>query len=92
MIKVVKIRMKDYCKGSLHLKEIKELKLEGDMTNPGWFSKESIHDYVKNNKGIINVNIYPYPKLIAVTTQNERYVKSTPNKYGFDNLFELPRE
>ena len=92
MIKAVKIRMKQYCNSSMKLEEIKDIKLEGDLTNPGWFSKESIHDFIKNDNGVVNVNIYPYPKLIAVTTATDRYVKSTPNRYGFDNLLELPRE
>lgn len=92
MIKATKIRMKTYCDNSLKLEEIKDIKLEGDLTNPGWFSKESVHDFIKNKNGVVNVNIYPYPKLIAVTTQTERYVKSTPNNYGYDNLLELPRE
>lgn len=93
MIKAVKIRMKQYSKDSMKLEEIKDIKLEGDLTNPGWFSKESIHDYIKYKNGVVNVDIYPtYPKLIAVTTTTDKYVKSTPNKYGFDNLLELPRE
>ncbi len=92
MIKATKIRMKTYCDNSLKLEEIKDIKLEGDLTNPGWFSKESVHDFIKNKNGVVNVNIYPYPKLIAVTTQTEKYVKSTPNNYGYDNLLELPRE
>lgn len=92
MIKATKIRMKTYCDNSLKLDEIKDIKLEGDLTNPGWFSKESVHDFIKNKNGVVNVNIYPYPKLIEVTTQTEKYVKSTPNNYGYDNLLELPRE
>lgn len=92
MIKATKIRMKQYSTHSMKLEEIKDIKLEGDLNNPGWFSKESVHDYIKNENGIVNVNIYPYPKLVAVTTSTDKYVKSTPNKYGFDNLLELPRE
>ena len=84
--------MKTYCNNSLKLEEIKDIKLEGNLENPGWFSKESIHDFIKEKNGEVNVNIYPYPKLIAVTTQTEKYVKSTPNNYGYDNLLELPRE
>lgn len=92
MIRTTKIRMKTYCNNSLKLEEIKDIKLEGNLENPGWFSKESIHDFIKEKNGEVNVNIYPYPKLIAVTTQTEKYVKSTPNNYGYDNLLELPRE
>lgn len=92
MIKATKIRMKTYCDNSLKLEEIKDIKLEGNLENPGWFSKERVHDFIKEKNGEVNVNIYPYPKLIAVTTQTEKYVKSTPNNYGYDNLLELPRE
>lgn len=92
MIKAVKIRMKQYCNSSMKLEEIKDIKLEGSITNPGWFSKEAVHDFIKYKNGEVNVNIAPYPKLVAVTTSTDRYVKSTPNKYGFDNLLELPRE
>ena len=92
MIKVTKIRMKQYSGNSMRLEEIKDLKLEGDLNNPGWFSKENIHNYIKNNNGVVNVNIYPYPKLVSVTTATDRYVRSTPNRFGFDNLLELPRE
>lgn len=92
MIKATKIRMNQYSTHSMKLEEIKDIKLEGDLNNPGWFSKESIHDYIKNKNDVVNVNIYPYPKLIAVTTATDKYVKSTPNKNGFDNLLELPRE
>ena len=92
MIKAVKIRMKTNCYNSKKLEEIDSIKLEGSLNNPGWFKKETIHDFIKYENGEIYVNIYPYPKLIAVTTQTEKYVKSTPNKYGYDNLLELPRE
>lgn len=92
MIKAVKIRMKSNCYNSQKLEEIYSIKLEGSLNNPGWFKKEALYDYIKNDNGIIYVNIYPYPRLIAVSTQTEKYVKSTPNKYGYDNLLELPRE
>ena len=92
MIKATRIKMKTNCYDSQKLEEIDSIMLEGNLDNPGWFKKEVIHDYIKNDNGIINVNIYPYPTLIAVRTQTERYVKSIPNAYGFDNLLELPRE
>ena len=92
MIRASKIRMKKYCLNSMRLEEIKDIKLEGSLNNPGWFSKETAYDYIKNDNGLVYVNILPYPKLIPVTTATEKYVKSTPNKYGFDNLLELPRE
>ncbi len=92
MIKATKIRMKTNCYNSQKLEEIADIKLEGELNNPGWFRKENVHDFIKNNGGVVNVDIYPYPKLIAVTTETDKYVKSTPNVYGYDNLLELPRE
>ena len=39
------------------------------------------------------VNIYPYPKLVKqLSSNNEKFVKSVPDRYGFDNLLNLPRE
>lgn len=92
MILATKIRMKTNCYNSQKLEEIADIKLEGDLSNPGWFSKESVHDFIKDRHGKVNVNIYPYPKLIEVTTPTDRYVKSSPNIYGHDNLLKLPRE
>lgn len=82
--------MKTNCLNSQKLEEIDSIMLEGNFN--GWFKKEVVHDYIKNSHGVITVNIYPYPTLVPVTTYTERYVKSTPNAYGFDNLLELPRE
>lgn len=59
----------------------------------GWYKKEDIHDYIKKqSNGVIIVNIYPHPSLVAVTTNTACYVKLELNTFGFDNLFELPRE
>lgn len=90
MTKAIRIKMKTNCFNSQNLEEIDCIMLEGDFN--GWFKKEVIYDYIKNSNGVITVNIYPYPTLVAVTTQTERYVKSKPNAFGFDNLLQLPRE
>ena len=92
MIKATMIRMKKYCNSSNILEEIKDIKIEGDINNPGWFSKETIHDFIKNQNATIKVNIYPYPDLVPVKTKTDKYVRSTPNRYGYDNLLELPRD
>lgn len=92
MIKATKIKMKSNCLNKNSLLEIDSIKLEGDLTNPGWFKKEKVHDYIKNNNGVVTVNIYPYPKLVPVSTATEKYVKSTPNANTYDNLLSLQRE
>lgn len=89
MTLATRIKMKPNCYASQKLEEIDSIFLTGDFN--GWFKKEAIHDYIKKYNGIIRVNIYPKPRLIAVTTPKERYVRSEANTSYFDNLLELPR-
>jgi len=59
----------------------------------GYYKKDKVHDYLKDNPGTIQVNISPYPNVIpAVSINNEKYVKSSPNSSNNDNLLSLPRE
>lgn len=89
---VTKIKMKTGCSSSNNLIEIDELYITG-CTNPGYFKKAVIHDHVKKNPGSIKVNIQPYPNVVdAVSVNGEKYVRSSPNAYGHDNLMSLPRE
>jgi hypothetical protein len=73
------------------LLEISDIYVDG--SNPsGFFTKETLHDYVKEHPGSIKVFIEPYPALIPViSTSGEKYVKSTPNSSRIDNLLSLPR-
>lgn len=74
------------------LTEIDSIYLEG-VTDNGFYKKESVHDFLKNNPGAtIQVNISPYPKLIPVSNNNQRYVRSEANDTTADNLLKLPRE
>ena len=92
MMYVTKIKMKTGCTSSNNLIEIDELYITG-CTNPGYFKKAVIHDHVKKNPGSIKVNIQPYPNVVdAVSVNGEKYVRSSPNAYGHDNLMSLPRE
>lgn len=92
MMYVTKIKMKTGCSSSNNLIEIDELYITG-CTNPGYFKKAVIHDHVKKNPGSIKVNIQPYPNVVeAVSVNGEKYVRSSPNAYGHDNLMSLPRE
>ena len=93
MIYVDKIKMKNGCKYSDSQIEIDELHLVGSLTNPGWFKKEIIHNYIKNDNGVVKVNISPYPNLIpAISSNGEKYVKSVADETYRDNLMSLPRE
>lgn len=83
--------MKTGCAQSNNTTEISEIYVEG-CTNPGYFAKESLYDYLKENPGSIQVNIYPYPNLISALSSNqEKYVRSEPNDTPNDNLLKLPR-
>lgn len=91
-MKVEKIKMKPGCYYSSKLIEIDQLYVTG-CANPGYFKKEVIHDFVKENPGSIIVNRYPYPAVIdAVSANGEKYVRSSPNDTTTDNLLSLPRE
>lgn len=92
MIYATKIKMRAGCRNSQNLTEIDSIYLEG-LDKPGFYTKESIHDYLKVSPGTIKVLLRPYPDVIpAVSIYREKYVKSEPNEYGNDNLLCLPRE
>lgn len=87
-----KIKMKPGCYSSSNLLEIDSIYIEG-CNNPGFFKKNVLYDFLKENPGTIRVNIWPYPNVIsAISSRGEKYVRSTPNDYTHDNLLDLPRE
>lgn len=87
-----KIKMMSGCYNSQKLTEIDEIYVEG-CSNPGFFKKAVLHNYLKKEPGSIQVKIRPYPDLIPATSVNgELYVRSTPNDNTHDNLLDLPRE
>lgn len=91
-MRATKIKMKSGCGTSNNLLEIDSIYLTG-TSNDGYYTKAAIHDYLNSNPGSIQVDIYPYPNVIpAVSTNNEKYVKSSPNSSSNDNLLSLPRE
>ena len=91
-MKAVKTKMKPGCGSSNNLLEIDQIYLEGCQEN-GYYPKASIHDFLKSNPNSIQVNIYPYPNLQPMLSQNgEKYVRSEPNYTGKDNLLCLPRK
>ena len=84
-----KIKMKKEKDKSNDLLEIDEIFVGGF----GWQKKANYYDWLKKHPESIAENIEPFPKLIEQLSVNqEKYVKSKPNKYGYDNLLDLPRE
>ena len=92
MIYATKIKMRPGSRASQALTEIDSIYLSG-LQSPGFYTKESIHDFLKERPGFIQVGISPYPEVIPATSiYGEKYVKSIPNAFGRDNLLSLPRE
>jgi len=92
MMYATKIKMKPGCYNSQELTEIDEVYITG-CDNPGYFKKAVLYDYLMKNPGSIKVDRYPYPNLVPALSSNyEKYVRSTPNGYIKDNLLSLPRE
>lgn len=86
-----KIKMKTGCENSNKTTEISEIYIEG-CSNPGYFTKASLYDYLKEHSRSIQVKIYPYPYLLpALSSHGEKYVRSEPNDTPNDNLLRLPR-
>lgn len=86
-----KIKMKTGYENSYKTTEISHIYIEG-CNNPGYFSKADLYDYLKKAPNSIQVNIYPYPNLVpALSSNQEKYVRSEPNDTPNDNLLKLPR-
>lgn len=91
-MKATKIKMRPGCGSSQSLLEIDQVYITG-CGNPGYFKKETLHDYLKENPGAIQVNIFPYPNVIpATSSRGEKYVRSSPDNSTHDDLLDLPRE
>lgn len=91
-MKATKIKMKQGCGTSNNLLEIDSIYITG-CSDERYYKKDKVHDYLVTNPNSIQVDIYPYPNLIPMTSSNyEKYVKSTPNNSTGDNLLSLPRE
>jgi len=87
-----KIKMLPNCYYSDNLLEIDEIYVDG-CSNPGFFKKAILYDFLKENPGAIEVGIFPYPDVIpALSSRGEKYVRSSPNGSTKDNLLSLPRE
>ena len=88
---VTAIKMKSGCTYSNSLLEIDQIYLSN--SKDGWYKKATIHDYVKNNPKSITVRTSSGPYVVpAVSSNGEKYVKSSPNNTMMDNLLSLPRK
>lgn len=93
-MRATKIKMKSGCGTSNNLLEIDSIYLTGCQQD-GFYKKDKVQDYLVKNSKSIQVDIYPYPDLIPMTSPApyyEKYVKSSPNGTTGDNLLSLPRE
>lgn len=57
-MKATKIKMKPGCSNSTKTTEIDQIYIEG-CTNPGYFKKATLYDYLKSNPNSIYVDISP---------------------------------
>lgn len=84
-----KIKMNYGCRNSKYPEDIDQIYLH----EHGWFKKAILHDYLKEYPKSIVVNIDPYPYLIpAVSSNREKYVRSSPDIWKHDDLMDLPKE
>jgi len=89
MLYATKIRMSYGYYNSKYPEDISHIYIHGH----GWYKKGDLHDFLKQNPKTIVVNISPYPYLIpAVSSNREKYVRSNPDPYKYDDLMDLPKE
>jgi len=91
MFYATKIRMGTRYSSVQSCQDISEIYLEGGDTNQ-FYTKASLYDHLRNHPDSIAVGIAPYPHLVpAVSSKNEKYVRSEPNDTPYDNLLKLPQ-
>ena len=89
MLYATKIRMSYGYHNSKYPEDIDQIYIQGY----GWYKKKDLYDHLKQNPKSIAVNIYPYPYLLpALSSRQEKYVRSNPDPYKHDDLMDLPKE
>lgn len=54
--------------------------------------KETLHEFLRENPGSIQVDILPFPNLIpGISASGARYVRSKPDRHPQDNLVDLKK-
>ena len=91
-MKATKIKMRPGCRSSQSLLEIDQVYITG-CKEPGYYKKEDLHDHLKKHPGTIQVDIPPYPNVVpAISSRQEKYIRSSPDNSTSDDLLDLPRE
>lgn len=62
---------------------------ESGELSDGWYYKETINQWLHEDKYEIKVEINPFPKLIPVDDGSNRYVRSDQDSTKKDNLLKL---
>ncbi|PAV31048.1 hypothetical protein CIL05_03260 [Virgibacillus profundi] len=91
-MKATAIKMKAGKEKSDLLTEIDSIFLKG-VKEDNFYKKENVHDFIIDYpESPIEVDIHPYPKLIPVVSNGQKYVRSEANETPNDNLLKLPRQ
>lgn len=87
-----KIKMNKGSEDSYHCIDIDSIYLTGAKEEK-FYKKAALYDYLKENPNTIKVKKGAEPYVIpALSSNNEKYVRSEPNDTVNDNLLKLPRE
>ncbi len=89
---ILKFRMKEEKYGSFDVQDIDELYVY--LENTGmciWIKKEDLYDKIVKEGISFYVNATGFPLAQAVDREGTKYVRSTPNKYNYDNIIALPQ-
>ena len=91
MMYATKIKMSTGFSNSNSCIDIDSIYLEGNNTNK-FYKKSVLYDHLKKHPYSIKVKRGTEPYLIpALSSNNEKYVRSEPNNTVNDNLLKLPR-
>lgn len=92
MIYAKKIKMNYGYANSYNCVDINSVYIVGDGFY-GYQTKGYIYDYLKAHPNSIRVDRGVEPYVVpALSSKNEKYVRSEPNDTASDNLLALPRE
>ncbi|WP_312643599.1 DUF3892 domain-containing protein [Hydrogenoanaerobacterium sp.] len=91
MMYATKIHMSSGYQNSNNCVDIDTIYLEGNDTDQ-FYKKANLYDHLKKYPNSIKVKRGTEPYLVpALSSRNEKYVRSEPNDTEYDNLLKLPR-
>lgn len=84
-----RIKMRRGHGASTQLLEIDEIYIDGI----GYHKREVVYDHLQKYPGSITVGIAPFSAITpAMSSYDEKYVRSDTNAQGYDNLLDLPKD